>query len=169
MSALGTTHDLSVRDAIEEVIIDPQGVGTGTSQAAGAIIMVHTKSGTNQFHGSAFGILRPGAFDANDWFVNRNGMGSGVNLLTDAGASVGGPLVRGRTFFFAAAEFLHLRQDYSWVTTVPSMVERLLAPAPLQPFLDQFPAPNGPALDFGVAELRGSKSHPHGTNSATLR
>ena len=169
MSALGTTHDLSVLDAIEEVIIDPQGVGTGTSQAAGAIIMVHTKSGTNQFHGSAFGILRPGAFDANDWFANRNGMGGGGNLLTDAGASAGGPLVRGRTFFFAAAEFLHLRQDYSWVTTVPSMVERLLAPAPLQPFLDQFPAPNGPALDFGIAELRGSKSYPGGLDAGSLR
>jgi len=169
LSALGTTHDLAVLDAIEEVIIDPQGLGAGTSQAAGATIMVRTKSGTNQFHGSAFGILRPGAFAASDWFANRNGMGGGGNLLTDAGASAGGPLVRGRTFFFAAVEILHLRQDYSWITTVPSMTERLLAPAPLQPFLGRFPVPNGPALDFGIAELRGSKSYPGGLDAGSVR
>jgi hypothetical protein len=169
MSALGTTHDLAVLDAIEEVIIDPQGLGTGTSQAAGAIIMVRTKSGTNQFHGSTFGILRPGGFAADDWFANRNGMDGGVNLLTDGGASAGGPLMRDRTFFFAAAEILHLRQDYSWITTVPSMTERVLAPATLQPFLDQFPVPNGPALDFGIAELRGSKSYPGGLDAGSLR
>jgi len=169
MSALGTTHDLAVLDAIEEVAIDPQGLGTGTSQAAGAIIMVRTKSGTDQFHGSAFGILRPGGFAANDWFANRNGMDGGANLLTDGGASAGGPLMRDRTFFFAAAEILHLRQDYSWITTVPSMTERVLAPATLQPFLDQFPVPNGPALNFGIAELRGSKSYPGGLDAGSLR
>lgn len=169
MSALGTTHDLAVLDAIQEVSIDPQGLGAGTNQAAGAIIVIRTKSGTDQLHGSAFGTLRPGALDANDWFANRNGMGGGINLLTDAGASVGGPLARGRTYFFAAAEFLHLRQDYSWITTVPSALERLLAPAPLQPFLDQFPVPNGPVLDFGVAELRGSKSYPAGLEAGSVR
>jgi len=169
MSALGTTHNLAVSDAIEEVAIDPQGIGEETSRAAGAVIMVRTKSGTNQFHGSAFGILRPGAFGANDWFTNRNGVGGDANLLAEGGASVGGPLLRGRTFFFAAAEFLHLRQDYSWITTVPSMVERLLAPPPLQPFLDQFPVPNGPALDFGIAELRGSKSYPGGLSAGSVR
>ncbi|MGD0049016.1 MAG: TonB-dependent receptor [Bryobacteraceae bacterium] len=169
MSALGTTHDLAVLDAIEEVTIDPRGLGAGTSQAAGAVIMVRTKSGTNQFHGSAFGILRPDTFAASDWFADRNGLGGGGNLLTDAGASAGGPLVRGRTFFFAAAEILHLRQDYSWITTVPSTIERLLAPAPLQPFLDQFPLPNGPTLDFGIAELRGSKSYPGGLGAGSVR
>ena len=43
MSALGTTHDLAVLDAIQEVSIDPQGLGAGTNQAAGAIIVIRTQ------------------------------------------------------------------------------------------------------------------------------
>jgi hypothetical protein len=169
MTALGTTHDLALYDAIEEVHVVSQGLTPAAGRAPGGNIVIQTRSGTNQFHGSLFYAGRPAALGAADWFANRYPLAHHDPHLSDEGASAGGPLRRDRTFFFISAERLDLRQVYSWTTTVPSLAARALAAAPLQGYINQFPVPNGPPLSFGIAELRGSSAHPAGLSAVNAR
>ncbi len=64
MTALGTTHDLALFDAISEVRVQPQTPEFG--RAPGANIVIQTKSGTNELHGSLFYNVRPGPLAATD-------------------------------------------------------------------------------------------------------
>ena len=162
MTALGTTHDLALLDAIAEVRIVPQGFVPQAGYAPGGNISISTKAGTGQFRGSLFYAGRPPTWGANDWFANRYDLRPSAPKLTDRGGSAGGPLRRDRTFFFLSAERLDLRQIYSWTTTVPSDAWRSLAPPNQQVLLDLFPLPNGPPLNsFGIGELIGSSARPN--------
>ena len=162
MTALGTTHDLAILDAIAEVRIVPQGFTSASGHAPGGNISISTKAGTSQFHGSLFYAGRPPTWGADDWFANRYDLQPSAPKLTDRGGSVGGSLRRDRTFFFLSAERLDLRQIYSWTTTVPSNAWRALAPPNQQVLLDLFPVPNGPTLNsFGIGELIGSSVRPN--------
>ena len=169
MTALGTTHDIALPDAIAEVRVLPQALLPESGRAPGGNISIRTRTGTNQFHGSLFYADRPPSWAADDWFANRYDLEEGVSKLADRGGSFGGPLSRDRTFFFLSAERLDLRQTYAWTTTVPSLAWRALAPPNILILLDLFPVPNGPPLNsFGLGELIGSSVRPNalwGVNS----
>ncbi len=169
MTALGTTHGLAMLDAIQDVSVDTQSEGTDTVQTPGANIMIHTRSGTNQVHGSFFFNGRAQGLGANDWFTNRYGLGNDAPTLNEEGGSIGGPLRRDRTFFFLSAERLELHQGYAFTTTVPSMLARTLSPAGLLSLLNEFPAPNGPDLTPGISELIGRSSMPAGLRTFSGR
>ena len=68
-------------------------------RSTGGIINLATKSGTNQYHGSAFYLFRNKAFTMADPF-NREQINSGNQF----GGSIGGPIKKDRTFFFSAVE-----------------------------------------------------------------
>jgi len=76
-----------------------------------------TRSGTNQWHGTAFDYLRNNVFDANDWFNNYNRVAEAEERQNDFGGTLGGPLTiprlyngKDKTFFFFSYEGLRLRQ-----------------------------------------------------------
>jgi len=81
-------------------------------RAAGGIVNILTKSGTNDWRGNFYGFLRNQRFDA------RNPLAPTKDLLTQAqyGATLGGPLHHNRTFFFT--NFEQTRRNYSAVTTI---------------------------------------------------
>ena len=60
---------------------------------AGGIISVVTKSGTNEFHGSAFEFLRNDALNANSFFNNRNGLPREILKRNQFGGTLGGPII----------------------------------------------------------------------------
>ncbi|MGA2457629.1 MAG: TonB-dependent receptor [Terriglobales bacterium] len=66
------------------------------------VISVVTKSGSNQFHGSAFDFLRNTDFDANAYFNNQFGIPRNNLKRNQFGGTFGGPIVKNRLFFFAA-------------------------------------------------------------------
>ena len=68
----------------------------------GGIISVVTKSGTNQFHGSAFEFIRNRVFDANDYFNIPQGLPRLDLKRNQFGATLGGPIRQDRAFFFLA-------------------------------------------------------------------
>ena len=91
------------------------------TQAGGQIDVV-TKSGTNDLHGSAFGYLRNSVFDArnfNDFDLNGNPAIPPFRL-GQYGLTVGGPIVRGKTFFFLSYEGLRQFQSTTQQGFVPS-------------------------------------------------
>src|SRR5262249_4108489 len=71
--------------------------GTGTSAMRIAIV---TRHGTNQFHGRAYEDFRNTVLNANSWSNNARGLTRSILKLNDFGASVGGPILKNKLFFF---------------------------------------------------------------------
>lgn len=87
-------------------------------RSSGAQISLVTKSGTNQFRGSAYEFHRNSATAANDFFNQRVGIGKPELIRNVFGGSAGGPPVRSRAFLFATYEG---RRDASETTVVRSV------------------------------------------------
>jgi Carboxypeptidase regulatory-like domain len=103
----------------------PAEFGTGT----GGQISVVTKSGGNDFHGSVFEYLRNDALDAANFFDNVIGKKAPLRL-NQYGGSVGGPIVRNKTFFFFSFEGYKLRAGINTTEAVPGDQARICAPGP---------------------------------------
>jgi hypothetical protein len=84
---------------IEEVKVVVAPIDAETSRGSGQVSMV-TRSGTNQFRGSAFWNNHNSALDANDWFNNRNNISKSYDNRNQYGARLGGPIIKNKTFFF---------------------------------------------------------------------
>ena len=89
-----------------------------TARARAARSRVVTKSGSNQFHGSAFEYLRDDAFDSQNYFDPSRSRRS--NALNQFGGSFGGPIVKDNTFFFGSYEGYRLDSGINFVEAVPS-------------------------------------------------
>jgi hypothetical protein len=99
-------------DTIAEFRISTSNYGADMGKHAGATIEVATKSGTKDFHGTGFGYFRRDRFDANPWFVNREGgtphAPKTPRKWNDYGYNIGGPFYipghyntdKTKTFFF---------------------------------------------------------------------
>jgi len=169
MTAFGSTHNLISIEALEEFRIETSSFSPEFGRLPGAQVVVSSRSGSNDFHGSLFEGLRNQLLEANDWFANAAGQARGPLRLNDFGAVFGGPVRRNRTFLFASYEGLRLQQPYSWVEAVPSLLLRQYSPGPVQPILNAFPLPNGRDLTYGLAELTASASRPSRLDAGSLR
>src|SRR5262245_15263904 len=90
-------------DLVEEVKVVVAPVDAQTSRGSGQVSMV-TRSGTNQFRGSAFWVNHNSAVDANSWFNNFNGVDKSYDNRNQYGARLGGPIIKNKTFFFVLFE-----------------------------------------------------------------
>ena len=97
-------------DAIDEfkVVTSPYAAEYGWSP--GAAIIVNTKSGTNQFRGTAYDFYRNDRFDSNNYFAKKAGQAKPTNNQNQFGGNLGGPIVRGKTFFFGDYEGTRIKQ-----------------------------------------------------------
>ena len=114
-------------DAVSEFKVVTNNMSAEYGYRAGAKIIVNTKSGTNDFHGSAYEFLRNQKLDAANFFANRSGAARPVYQQNQYGATLGGRIVRNRTFFFASYQGTRIRRGQSFIGTVPSrdIVDRL--------------------------------------------
>src|SRR3984885_8927413 len=97
-------------DSLEEVKIDTNAYPAEEGRAGGAVINLITKSGTNAFHGGAYEYFRNTQLNANDFFANSAGIGRAEFHQNQFGGSVGGPIIKNKTFFFGDIEVLRLIQ-----------------------------------------------------------
>jgi hypothetical protein len=124
-------------DAIREFEIRTSSYEASFGRQAGAQVNVVLKSGTNDLTGTAYEFYR-GAFDARNHFAPVTGP-SPVYERHQFGASLGGPVLQGRTFFFGNYEGTRRREGITRVSTVPTAAERAgdfsssLLPPPLNP------------------------------------
>jgi hypothetical protein len=90
-------------ESIGQFRIEQNSMSAEYGKAGGAIVIAETKSGTNQFHGSAYEYNRNQKLDAKDYFVDP---GKAKNPFTydEFGGSIGGPIVKGKLFFFVDYE-----------------------------------------------------------------
>jgi hypothetical protein len=85
---------------------------------SGGQVQVTSKAGTNEFHGSAYEYIRNAAVDARNYFLSPS-LATPPFKRNQFGVTVGGPLVKNKTFFFAGYEGFRLRQDINSLATVP--------------------------------------------------
>jgi hypothetical protein len=112
-------------DAISEFKLQTSSFSAEFGRAGGAVLNATLKSGTNQFHGSAWEFLRNDKIDANDFFLNAAGQSRGSFKQNQFGATTGGRIVKNKTFFFADYEGTRIRQgDPETGYTVPTLAER---------------------------------------------
>ncbi len=170
LTAFGGTNSLVITDDVQEFAVLTSSYSAQFGRMPGGQISVVTRSGTNELHGTLFEYLRNDAFDANDWFANRDNLGRAALRQNDYGATLGGPLLRNTTFFFLSYEGLRLRQPSSEKTDVPSVTVRRSAPASLQPVLNAYPLPNGPEEGpSGLAHAAYSFSNPSSLDTGSVR
>jgi TonB-dependent Receptor Plug Domain. len=176
-TALGTTQSMVSIDALEEFRATTSTYSAEYGRGPGGQFSLTTRSGTNDWHGSAFNYLRNDKLDAANWFDNANGLPKQLTKQNDFGGTLGGPLFlpkvydgKDRTFFFFSYEGLRLRAPQAAITTeVPTLEVRRNAPAELRPFLNAFPIPNGPVLDNGNAHFTSGYTSPSSLDSTSLR
>jgi hypothetical protein len=109
-------------DAIEEFRVQTNNYNAEYGRFASGVVNVLTKSGTNEFHGSAFEFLRNTVFNANDW---GNPFDTPPMHRNQFGVTFGGPIAKNKTFFFAS--YSGLRQNTSTFLSsaiVPTALER---------------------------------------------
>ncbi len=168
-SVLGGTNSLVSVDAIQEFQIQTSTFAPEFGRTPGAQVAIATRSGTNQFHGTAFDYFRNGALDANDYFANLNDLGHAIEKQNDFGGVFGGPIFKDKTFFFFSYEGLRLRLPATAITSVPDNTLRTEAPAALQPFVDASPIPNGPEVGDMFATYSATYVSPATLNAYSLR
>ncbi len=87
-------------DSVEEFRVTVAGQGADEGRSSGGQVVLVTKSGTNQIHGSAYEYNRNTLFAANTWFNNRSDVARQPLNRNQFGASLGGPAIKNRLFFF---------------------------------------------------------------------
>lgn len=148
-------------DAIQEFSVLTSNYSAAYGKTSGGIINAISRSGTNQIHGSAYEFLRNSALDARNFFDPATIPPFRRNQF---GASLGGPIQKGRTFFFGDYEGVRQEKGVSQLDVVPSLAARagnLCSLCPLgqrvtvtvdpaiKKYLGVFPLPNGPSFGTG--------------------
>ncbi|RRA48170.1 TonB-dependent receptor [Acidipila sp. EB88] len=149
-SALGTTQSIVSIDALEQFRTSTSSYAAEYGRTPGGQFNFSTRSGTNQWHGTAFDFLRNDALDAKNVFDTTKL----PERQNDFGGTLGGYLRipklydgRDKTFFFFSYEGLRLTNPVAaTLYEVPSQALRASAPAALQPFLNAFPVSTSPDL-----------------------
>lgn len=111
-------------DAIEEFKLMGADFPAEFGRSLGSVLNIVFKSGTNQFHGSAYEFLRNSKLDANNFFDNTRGRPLASFKRSQFGGVFNGPIVRDRTFFLVSYEGLRERSASNTVFSVPTALER---------------------------------------------
>jgi carboxypeptidase family protein/TonB-dependent receptor-like protein len=155
-SAAGTMLGM---DTIREFRVESNAYGAEYGRNFGGQITVLTRSGTNITRGTLTEFHRNDALDARNYFDDA---GKPDFWRNQYGATLGGPLVKDRLFYFAGYEGLREKLGKTITSFVLDEDARRgqlpdgpvsIDPA-VQPFLDAIPAPNGPPIGSGLAPYR---------------
>lgn len=174
-SAAGGTSNLVSVDALLEFKIQTSTYAPEFGRGPGAQVSMVTRSGTNQFHGTAFDYLRNDKLDANDWFNNSLRLAKSPERQNDFGGVLGGPVIHDRTFFFFSYEGLRLIQPQTQVVDVPTLAVREAVIPRMKPFAALYPLPNGAervdarGQRTGFAQFAASYSNPSNLNATSIR
>src|SRR5262249_46722339 len=117
----GASNNLLGGNEIAEAAIILNAFSPQYGRMAGAQVNLVGKSGTNSFHGNAVYNYNDAIMNANSFFNNSSGTPRGRSVANLYGASLGGPIVRNRTFFFVDTEALRYALPTAGVISIPSV------------------------------------------------
>jgi hypothetical protein len=108
-----------MQETIQEFQVMANNLPPDFGGTTNGVINLATKSGTNQFHGSAYEFLRNKVLNASNFFSNRAGLAKPAFTQNQYGLSGGGPILKDRTFIFVAWEDFSQRQGTTGTYSVP--------------------------------------------------
>ena len=111
-------------DAIQEFKVETADFSAELGRAAGAVMNATIKSGTNSIHGDVWEFFRNDKLDAADYFENNTGVKKGELRQNQFGASIGGPIIKNKLFFFGDYEGKRRVQGTIGTGNVPTALER---------------------------------------------
>jgi hypothetical protein len=183
-------------ETVREFRVLTNGYSAEYGRASGGVFTAITRSGTNELHGSLFEFLRNSALDASRWADNTFGREKPPFKRNQFGGTVGGPIVKNKTFFFGGYEGLRDRLGTTEISYVPNALARqgiiprggavgapldcpyqTISTSPLtcaiapgvKPWLDLYPLPNGVDLGNGTGEYISGKSQPTNEDYYTVK
>jgi opacity protein-like surface antigen len=136
-------------DAIAEFRVNAQLYTAETGGATSAQIEIVSKGGTNDFHGGAFEYLRNSALDSRSPFDGKSIPPFKMNQF---GSTLGGPVVKNKTFFFLSWEAIIQRQYITEIGFVPTPAFRAAAVAAVQPLINLYPIGQTPVITKGAPD-----------------
>ena len=113
-------------DSLQEFRVTTSNSNADAGRSSGAQVSLVTKSGTNHFHGTLYEYNRSNIGQSNDWFNKQAELKAGqpntpgVLHRNTFGASIGGPIIRDRFFFFADYEGQRTNEAFQQLREVPS-------------------------------------------------
>jgi hypothetical protein len=119
-------------DAVQEYSVITNNFSSEYGRASGGVVNLTTKSGTNSFHGSAWGFNRLSAYTANTYGNNALGAPKGEYTRNQFGYAAGGPLKKNKIFIFESTEWTRVRSaaslteeifDPAFIALMPSNVQ----------------------------------------------
>ena len=111
-------------DAIGEFKVVTNNNSAEYGYRMGGKVIVSTKSGTNELHGSLYEFLRNEKFDGTNFFANRSGSAKPTLRQNQFGGTIGGPVLKNRTFYFFSYQGTRIRRGRSFTSTVPSALAK---------------------------------------------
>ncbi len=111
---------IPTQDAVSEFRVQTNSNSAEYGRFSGGVVNLTTKSGSNEFHGSAYEYLRNRMLNANTFFANATGTGKSAYVQNQFGAWLAGPVRKDRVFFFAGYEGYRQRQGRLFRYTVPT-------------------------------------------------
>ena len=107
-------------DALSEFRVQTRTYSAEFGTSAGAVINASIKSGTDSFHGDAWEFVRNNKFDSNTFLNNAGGVPRGHFSQNQFGGTIGGPIIKHKTFFFGDAQDLRSSKATTILSTVPT-------------------------------------------------
>ena len=135
-------------DAVREFQVLTSNYSADLGGTSGGVVNMITKSGTNSFHGTLFEFLRNSSLDARN-FYDQQDTPNDPRLppfkRNQFGGSIGGPILRDKTFFFGTFEGVRKREEVTQTATVPSLAVHQTenVAASVRPYLDLWPLGDG--------------------------
>ena len=108
-------------DAVQEFKVQTSDFSAELGRSAGAVLNATIKSGTNQFHGTAWEFFRNDKLDAADYFEDAGGIPKGELRQNQFGVSAGGPIIKNKIFIFGDYEGFRRVQGTIQTGTVPTV------------------------------------------------
>jgi hypothetical protein len=108
-------------DAVQEVIVSRNRVDAETGHSGGGAITMTTKSGTNEWHGTAFYL---GRYPWLSGVADRTRMSFNSQRQEMMGGTLGNPIIKNKLFNFVSMEYWKIGYPNSYVTTVPTALEK---------------------------------------------
>lgn len=115
--AIGQALPTPPQQTISEMRVDTSMFDASEGATAGAHLDVTTKSGTNQYHGSVYGLLESGRLDADPFFNRQIGLPTPDLHRYWTGAELGGPIVKQKLFFYLSYQVTRVRDQFKSMTS----------------------------------------------------
>jgi hypothetical protein len=143
-------------ETVQEVTVSTSNLGANSTGQGAIQIQFVTKSGTNAFHGEVFWQHENSALNGNNWFNNARSIKRPVFIRNDQGASIGGPIIKNRLFFFASYAIVKTPQSVDFET-------RVLTPA-AQTGLFSYVGTDGATRSVNLLQIAGQNGFPGSIN-----